>query len=141
GCLSALLFGLSQGFFFPGMVVSAQVPQETFAVFRPKDAVPFVRDAPILAYHLSLKNIWGLSRVVRGTGLCDIVQTIMIERNHPSIKNLPDRPGVYFFKKGRNILYVGKATSLADRVRSYFLNDLIHTRGARLVKMMEEANT
>ena len=35
--------------------------------------------------------------------------------------NLPDTPGVYFFrgKKGK-ILYVGKATNLKDRVKSYF---------------------
>jgi len=37
------------------------------------------------------------------------------------ISNLPKSPGVYEFrdKKGR-ILYIGKATSLRDRVRSYF---------------------
>ena len=30
--------------------------------------------------------------------------------------NLPDVPGVYLFKQGRKVLYVGKATSLRDRV-------------------------
>jgi len=33
---------------------------------------------------------------------------------------LPDHPGVYKFLRGREILYIGKATSLKDRVRSYF---------------------
>jgi excinuclease UvrABC nuclease subunit len=33
---------------------------------------------------------------------------------------LPANPGVYFFRKGTDILYIGKATSLRDRVRSYF---------------------
>jgi DNA polymerase-3 subunit epsilon len=34
---------------------------------------------------------------------------------------LPDSPGVYFFLgKNKEILYIGKATSLKDRVRSYF---------------------
>ncbi len=34
---------------------------------------------------------------------------------------LPDRPGVYIFKNAKNeFLYVGKARSLRDRVRSYF---------------------
>lgn len=53
---------------------------------------------------------------------------------------LPDTPGVYFFLGAkRKILYVGKATSLRDRVKSYFSNDLQKTRGPLLVKMIEEA--
>jgi excinuclease UvrABC nuclease subunit len=49
---------------------------------------------------------------------------------------LPNSPGVYFFRKGKEILYIGKATSLKDRVRSYFSNDLIHTRGSRMIDMV-----
>jgi excinuclease ABC subunit C len=55
--------------------------------------------------------------------------------------NLPDVPGVYLFKKGRNVLYVGKATSLRDRVRSYFDDDLIATRGPRVVDMVTNATS
>ncbi len=51
--------------------------------------------------------------------------------------NLPDEPGVYLFKKGRNILYIGKATSLRDRVGSYFASDLVSARGERVVGMVE----
>ncbi|MDR3582958.1 MAG: GIY-YIG nuclease family protein [Candidatus Pacebacteria bacterium] len=41
------------------------------------------------------------------------------------LKNLPQSPGVYiFYDKNRNILYVGKATSLKDRVGSYFQNKI-----------------
>ncbi|MFH1830065.1 MAG: excinuclease ABC subunit UvrC [Pseudomonadota bacterium] len=37
------------------------------------------------------------------------------------IKSFPRRPGVYLFKNADNdVLYVGKAKSLRDRVRSYF---------------------
>jgi excinuclease UvrABC nuclease subunit len=54
---------------------------------------------------------------------------------------LPDIPGVYFFKKGKDILYIGKATSLADRVKSYFSSDLIKTRGMLLVDMVAKADT
>lgn len=54
---------------------------------------------------------------------------------------LPDLPGIYFFKKGKEILYVGKATSLRDRVRSYFSRDLMDTRGPLIVKMVEDADT
>ncbi len=54
---------------------------------------------------------------------------------------LPDAPGVYFFKKNKDILYIGKATSLRDRVRSYFSNDLIKTRGRLLVDMVTQATS
>ncbi len=54
--------------------------------------------------------------------------------------NLPDHPGVYYFRKGRKILYVGKATSLKDRVKSYFANDLMLTRGSRVVSMIVDAD-
>jgi len=37
------------------------------------------------------------------------------------LKKLPDTPGVYlFFDAHKNLIYVGKATSLRDRVKSYF---------------------
>ena len=59
---------------------------------------------------------------------------------------LPDMPGVYFFlgkKAGKNskdnILYIGKATSLRDRVKSYFSRDLVLTRGALVEKMIQDA--
>jgi len=61
--------------------------------------------------------------------------------------HLPDTPGIYFFRKQSSllkeeqILYVGKATSLRDRARSYFTNDLNVTRGPLLVKMVAEATT
>ena len=40
------------------------------------------------------------------------------------LKQLPYRPGVYLFKDdGGNILYVGKAAKLRNRVRSYFVGN------------------
>jgi excinuclease ABC subunit C len=54
--------------------------------------------------------------------------------------NLPDTPGVYRFMHGKNILYIGKATSLRDRVRSYFSNDLLKTRGALILDMATRAD-
>ena len=54
--------------------------------------------------------------------------------------NLPNVPGVYLFKQGRKVLYVGKATSLRDRVRSYFDDALIETRGPRVVDMVTKAD-
>jgi len=54
-------------------------------------------------------------------------------------QNFPDTPGVYRFMHGKKILYIGKATSLKDRVRSYFSNDLMKTRGPLLVDMVTNA--
>lgn len=52
-------------------------------------------------------------------------------------QELPDTPGVYFFfGPKKEILYIGKATSLHDRVKSYFAQDLLSTRGPLLVKML-----
>lgn len=55
-------------------------------------------------------------------------------------KKLPENPGVYFFKQKNKILYIGKATSLKDRVKSYFAPDLLERRGVRIVKMVDEAD-
>lgn len=55
--------------------------------------------------------------------------------------NLPDEPGIYQFKKGRKILYVGKAASLRDRVRSYFSKDLAETRSPAIAQMIQEATS
>lgn len=55
--------------------------------------------------------------------------------------SLPANPGIYFFKKGKTTLYVGKATSLRDRVRSYFSRELMDMRGPLISKMVEEATT
>jgi excinuclease ABC subunit C len=55
-------------------------------------------------------------------------------------KNLPENSGVYFFKKGREILYIGKATNLRDRTRSYFASDLIKTRGPAILDMVTQAD-
>jgi excinuclease ABC subunit C len=63
-----------------------------------------------------------------------------MQRNELNKFDLPDLPGVYLFKQGRKILYVGKATSLRDRVRSYFDDDLISTRGPRIVDMVTKAD-
>lgn len=54
---------------------------------------------------------------------------------------IPDKPGVYFFYKGKSLLYVGKATSLKSRVRSYFGKDLIHTRGPLILDMTVQADS
>ncbi|MFA5368445.1 MAG: UvrB/UvrC motif-containing protein [Candidatus Paceibacterota bacterium] len=45
----------------------------------------------------------------------------MVNRLAIKIKKLPDKPGIYlFYNKEKELVYVGKATSLKNRVKSYF---------------------
>lgn len=55
-------------------------------------------------------------------------------------KKFPDAPGVYFFLgKRKEILYIGKATSLRSRVKSYFGTDLREKRSELIENMVEDA--
>ena len=55
---------------------------------------------------------------------------------------LPDGPGVYqFLDSEKRILYVGKAASLHDRVRSYFSKDLVEARNPAIAGMVAQAKT
>lgn len=65
-----------------------------------------------------------------------------MKRQDLNALQLPDSPGVYFFRDEQNaILYIGKATSLKDRVASYFNKEIIETRGLRIVTMVTVAKT
>ncbi len=64
-----------------------------------------------------------------------------MERAELDAFGLPDEPGIYFFKEGRKILYIGKAASLRDRVRSYFSKDLAESRSLPIVEMVRKANS
>jgi excinuclease ABC subunit C len=56
--------------------------------------------------------------------------------------NLPDNSGIYIFKDSKKRpLYIGRATSLKDRVKSYFKEDLFETRGQRIVDMVIKAKS
>ncbi len=56
------------------------------------------------------------------------------------LKNLPDKPGVYLMKNSLGeIIYVGKAKKLKNRVKSYFQNSKNHTEKVRvMVKNISE---
>lgn len=54
---------------------------------------------------------------------------------------LPDSPGIYKFINAGKILYIGKAASLRDRVRSYFAHDLAETRSTAIRGMVEKATS
>ena len=54
------------------------------------------------------------------------------------IKKLPDKPGVYLMKdKNDNIIYVGKAISLKNRVRQYFRKNNKTTRIEKMVSLID----
>jgi excinuclease ABC subunit C len=51
--------------------------------------------------------------------------------------NIPDEPGVYrFFNEANQVIYVGKARSLKNRLNSYFQKNL----GEKTTRMVNEAN-
>ena len=64
--------------------------------------------------------------------------------NQPSLEQtlgqLPDAPGVYLMLgEGERILYIGKAVSLRNRVRSYFQDSAAHTyRTERMVERVHD---
>lgn len=64
-------------------------------------------------------------------------EKIVSLKNFQENNELPEVPGVYFFLGAKKeILYIGKATSLRDRVKSYFLQDLLITRGPKIQLML-----
>jgi len=53
----------------------------------------------------------------------------VVQRLQKRLAELPDSPGVYYFKnKRKNILYIGKAKSLKERVSSYFISNSLHSK-------------
>lgn len=55
-------------------------------------------------------------------------------------KKIPDAPGVYrFFSESKDVLYVGKATSLRDRIKSYFAADIADVRSPLIERIVRDA--
>ena len=58
------------------------------------------------------------------------------------LKNLPESPGVYLYKNAAgNVIYIGKAKVLANRVRSYFNKNIESPRTRKLVSEIAEIET
>jgi excinuclease ABC subunit C len=65
-----------------------------------------------------------------------------LEKVKQNVTKLPETPGVYIFRDAKSkILYIGKATSLRDRVRSYFNKDIVSTRSPLVSKMLTKFET
>jgi len=57
------------------------------------------------------------------------------------LQDLPDKPGVYFMRDRRGtIIYVGKAASLRDRVRSYFHQSTLRSAAPKLRGLLRSVN-
>lgn len=78
------------------------------------------------SYHIFTKG---------GLGRSDKTYIIMIDQVQEKLKEIAKTPGVYLFRGARReVLYVGKATSLRDRVRQYFSGQ--DTRGERIERLV-----
>lgn len=64
-----------------------------------------------------------------------------MEKKDIDFSSLPDSAGVYYFLKGKEVYYVGKATSLRHRVKSYFDPDLSEKRSELVAKVVRESDS
>lgn len=52
-----------------------------------------------------------------------------------NLKNLPSKPGVYFFKdRSGKVIYIGKALSLKARVSSHFKSPIVSSKNKRMIR-------
>lgn len=66
----------------------------------------------------------------------------MVSALAEKIHNLPPLPGVYLFKDTRgDVLYVGKALSLAQRTRNYLAADVLEPRIREMVERAQDIDT
>ncbi|MCR4620571.1 MAG: excinuclease ABC subunit UvrC [Clostridiales bacterium] len=58
------------------------------------------------------------------------------------IKNLPESPGCYIMRSGGDVIYVGKAKNLKNRVRQYFQSSRDHTPKVKaMVEKIDDFDT
>ncbi|MFA5877310.1 MAG: nucleotide excision repair endonuclease, partial [Candidatus Paceibacterota bacterium] len=62
-----------------------------------------------------------------------------MEKKDIDFSKIPDTSGIYIFRKGKKILYIGKATSLRSRIRSYFVDNIIDIRSPLIAKIVADA--
>lgn len=68
-------------------------------------------------------------------------KNLLAKNLREKLKNLPSASGVYFYKNSRGeIIYVGKAANLKNRVRSYFNREHSDQKTRALVREIVDAN-
>ncbi len=66
-----------------------------------------------------------------------MLRTAITDKVKDQLKGLPGKPGCYIYKdEAGEVLYVGKALVLKNRVRSYFQESTRH--GARIERMVRK---
>jgi DNA polymerase III subunit epsilon len=120
------------------VAVARRLVRDDVANLRLATLASFFRTS-VAPIHRALEDARATAEVLHGLleragslgvlGLDDLVQLPRL-RSHPSSNklrltmSLPRGPGVYLFRdRGGRVLYVGKATNLRARVRSYFGSD------------------
>lgn len=65
----------------------------------------------------------------------------MDEKLRDKLKTLPSQPGVYFHKDANGeIIYIGKAKNLKNRVRSYFQKNIVDVKTQKLAKEIADTD-
>ncbi len=63
-----------------------------------------------------------------------------MDKKDVDFSKIPDEPGVYrFIGSGKAIIYIGKATSLRSRIKSYFALDIAEVRSPLIAKMVGDS--
>jgi excinuclease ABC subunit C len=96
----------------------------------------------ISACKTCIKRPRRLHHIGAGGGIFISWYSTFMTKDELQTLSLPDTPGVYFFLDAqKRVLYIGKATSLRNRVRSYFASDILIKRSALIEQMVNEAMT
>ena len=66
-----------------------------------------------------------------------MITMVKVRTTESIISNLPERTGVYIFKKENSILYVGKASNIKKRVRGHFQASKSNKREKMIIELVE----
>jgi DNA polymerase-3 subunit epsilon len=84
----------------------------------------------------SVSDLINFSRLSDSEKSYRIIKKLLVE----SLVKMPDSPGVYFFKNAKDeIIYIGKAKSLKDRVKNHFYSNAIR-KSKEIVRRASDLN-
>ncbi len=79
----------------------------------------------------------------RGTGRRHgVLRSVIPESLRKKLRHLPTRPGVYLFRDAAgDLVYIGKAKSLRDRVRSHFATGPVSLKNQEMLRRVRDVET